>query len=126
MQRLMRKAALLMWWLCLCSTLSAQYYLRGEVKDEKNSPLQNVKIILHSTDLPYASGVGGAFGIITSLETDSLTFSTRRLSGSFIVGKDHQISHGGHENASLYGQSAKKSSPFFYQGSSIVGSAKAG
>ncbi len=75
MQRLMRKAALLMWWLCLCNTLSAQYYLRGEVKDEKNSPLQNVKIVLHSTNLPYASGVGGAFGIITSLETDSLTFS---------------------------------------------------
>ncbi|PWT98060.1 MAG: hypothetical protein C5B52_12865 [Bacteroidetes bacterium] len=75
MQLLMRKAALLMWWLCFCSTISAQYYLRGEVKDEKNNPLQNVKIILHSTDLPYASGIGGAFGIITAKDSDSLTFS---------------------------------------------------
>jgi Ca-activated chloride channel family protein len=52
----------------------AQYYIRGEVKDEKNNGLQNVKIILHSTSLPYATGVGGAFGILSSKVTDSLSF----------------------------------------------------
>jgi Ca-activated chloride channel family protein len=44
------------------------------VKDEKNNGLQNVKIILHSTGLPYSSGVGGAFGILTSHLNDSLSF----------------------------------------------------
>ncbi|TAH02852.1 MAG: VWA domain-containing protein [Sphingobacteriales bacterium] len=52
----------------------AQYYIRGEVKDEKNNGLQNVKIILHSTSLPYATGVGGAFGILSSKVSDSLSF----------------------------------------------------
>lgn len=52
----------------------AQYYIRGEVKDEKNNGLQNVKIILHSTGLPYATGVGGAFGILSSKAYDSLSF----------------------------------------------------
>ncbi len=60
---------------CFCLSLSGQYYIRGEVKDEKNNPLQNVRIILHSSGLPYASGTGGAFGILTSRDTDSLTFS---------------------------------------------------
>jgi Ca-activated chloride channel homolog len=54
--------------------VTAQYYIRGEVKDEKNNGLQNVKIILHSTGLPYASGVGGAFGILSSKDVDSLSF----------------------------------------------------
>lgn len=52
----------------------AQYYIRGEVKDEKNNGLQNVKIVLHSTGLPYATGVGGAFGILSSKAYDSLSF----------------------------------------------------
>jgi Ca-activated chloride channel family protein len=52
----------------------AQYYIRGEVKDEKNNGLQNVKIILHSTSLPYATGVGGSFGILSSKVSDSLSF----------------------------------------------------
>ncbi|MGB4772424.1 MAG: von Willebrand factor type A domain-containing protein [Chitinophagaceae bacterium] len=60
--------------LLLPSLLMAQYYIRGEVKDEKNNGLQNVKIILHSTSLPYATGVGGAFGILSSKVSDSLSF----------------------------------------------------
>lgn len=55
--------------------LSAQYYIRGEVKDEKGNGLQNVKIILNSTGLPYSTGVGGAFGILTNKASDSLNFS---------------------------------------------------
>jgi len=57
------------------SLLWAQYYIRGEVKDEKGNGLQNVKIILNSTGLPYSTGVGGAFGILTNKATDSLNFS---------------------------------------------------
>jgi Ca-activated chloride channel family protein len=60
-----RKLILILLILYIPIALSAQYYIRGEVKDEKNTPLQNVKIILHSTGLPYASGIGGAFGILT-------------------------------------------------------------
>jgi len=55
--------------------LQAQYYIRGEVRDEKNVPLQNVRIILHSTGIPYSSGVGGAFGILSAREKDSLSLS---------------------------------------------------
>jgi Ca-activated chloride channel family protein len=49
--------------------------MRGEIRDEKGSPLQNVRIILHSTGIPYASGIGGAFGILSALEKDTLTCS---------------------------------------------------
>src|SRR6476659_4117028 len=55
--------------------LSAQYYIRGEVRDEKNQPLQNVKIYLHSNHLLYFSGNTGGFGILTSKFFDSLTFN---------------------------------------------------
>jgi Ca-activated chloride channel homolog len=54
---------------------AAQYYIRGEVKDEKNQPLQNVKIYMHSNHLLYYSGVTGGFGITTPLLYDSLTFN---------------------------------------------------
>lgn len=52
---------------------TAQYYLRGEVKDEKNNPLPNAKILLHSSGYVYYSGSGGAFGITTSKKVDSVT-----------------------------------------------------
>ena len=55
--------------------LSAQYYIRGEVKDEKNQPLQNVKIYLHSNRLLYFSGNTGGFGILTTKFFDTLTFN---------------------------------------------------
>ena len=63
----------------LPSLSMAQYYIRGEVKDEKGNGLQNVKIILNSTGLPYSTGVGGAFGILTSKASDSLSLVPRRL-----------------------------------------------
>ena len=59
----------------LFSNLSAQYYIRGEVKDEKNQPLPNVKIYLHSKRLLYFSGNTGGFGILSSSFYDSLTFN---------------------------------------------------
>lgn len=54
---------------------SAQYYLRGEIKNEKNEYLQNVKILLHSDKLLYRSGNSGGFGISSKVAEDSLTLS---------------------------------------------------
>ncbi|HEY4205639.1 MAG TPA: carboxypeptidase-like regulatory domain-containing protein, partial [Puia sp.] len=53
----------------------AQYYLRGEVKDENNSYLPNVRILLHSSGYLYHSGSSGEFGIPVSQPGDSLTLS---------------------------------------------------
>lgn len=53
--------------------LHAQYYLRGEIKNEKNEPLQNVKILLHSDHMMYYSGTSGGFGIVTNALHDSMT-----------------------------------------------------
>ncbi len=53
----------------------AQYYLRGEITDDKEQPLQNVKIYLHSNRLVYYSGTSGGFGIETRHLYDSVTIS---------------------------------------------------
>jgi len=52
-----------------------QYYLRGEIKDEKNQGIQNAKIFLHSARALYYSGTYGGFGINTRDLYDSLTIS---------------------------------------------------
>lgn len=54
---------------------NGQYYLRGEIKNEKGENLQNVNIRLHSDKLLYKSGVGGGFGISSTLKNDSITVS---------------------------------------------------
>jgi len=54
---------------------SAQYYIRGEIKDEKNQPLQNVKIYMPSKRSLFYSGVTGGFGIPSSSLYDSLIIS---------------------------------------------------
>lgn len=56
-------------------TANAQYYIKGDVKDEAGNALQNVKIYMPSTHSLYASGVTGGFGIPTGNVTDSLVFS---------------------------------------------------
>jgi len=61
--------------LCPFISVNAQYYLRGEVKDDKNQPLQNVKMLLYSTHLLYYSGVSGGFGITTDALNDSMQLS---------------------------------------------------
>ncbi|MEP6746823.1 MAG: von Willebrand factor type A domain-containing protein [Bacteroidota bacterium] len=53
-------------------SLSAQYYLRGEVKDEGSTPLPNTKIIQLSTGYVYYTGISGGFGIVTSKPEDSV------------------------------------------------------
>lgn len=55
--------------------MNAQFYLRGEILDEKKAPLQNVKLLLHSNHLIYYSGNTGGFGISTKVLMDSLTVS---------------------------------------------------
>ena len=54
-------------------TSQAQYYLRGEIRDENNGLMPNVKIRLHSNGYLYYSGNTGAFGIPISQLADSLT-----------------------------------------------------
>lgn len=54
---------------------SAQYYIRGDVKDMNGSALQNVKIYRPSTRSIYHSGISGGFGIPSSDQYDSLEFS---------------------------------------------------
>ena len=61
--------------LTLYFNVTAQYYIRGEVKDEKGEPLQNVKIYMHSAKSLYSTGISGGFGITTSILNDTLTFS---------------------------------------------------
>ncbi len=57
------------------SSAYGQYYLRGEIKDEKNLPIQNAKIFLHSARTLYYSGTYGGFGINVNLLYDSITIS---------------------------------------------------
>ncbi len=54
---------------------NAQYYLRGEIKDEKSQSLQNVKILLNSDKNIYYSGSSGGFGITVRALYDSITLS---------------------------------------------------
>lgn len=59
----------------LLGSVNAQYYLRGEVKDENNGLLPDVNIRLHSSGFLYHSGSSGAFGIPVSGAVDTLTLS---------------------------------------------------
>ncbi|HEV9036992.1 MAG TPA: von Willebrand factor type A domain-containing protein [Puia sp.] len=56
-------------------TSRAQFYLRGEVKDENNSLLPDVRILLHSSGYLYHSGSSGAFGIPIPSSADTVTLS---------------------------------------------------
>jgi Ca-activated chloride channel family protein len=59
--------------LCNAATSNAQYYLRGQVKDELGRALPNVKINLFSKgNYSYKSGSSGGFGIPTHLEVDTI------------------------------------------------------
>jgi Ca-activated chloride channel homolog len=61
--------------LLACTIAKSQYYIRGQVRDEKSTALQNVRIIQHSTHTQFLSGTGGEFGITARVAIDSLTFS---------------------------------------------------
>jgi Ca-activated chloride channel homolog len=57
----------------ILSSSRAQYYLRGEIKDENNNSLANVKILIHSSGYIYYSGGSGGFGIPIPRLYDSMT-----------------------------------------------------
>lgn len=68
------KTALAIAFFLISFSATSQYYLRGEVKDERNTPLPNVKILLHSNGYVYYSGSAGGFGIMLNALKDSITF----------------------------------------------------
>lgn len=65
------------WVILLCTlakTSSGQFYLRGEIRDERGRLLEGVKITLASKgSFPYYSGNGGTFGISTAVTIDTIT-----------------------------------------------------
>ena len=71
----MRKAVTIFFFLISSQVSFCQFYLRGDIKDERNEPLQNVKIWIHSTGLLYYSGVSGGFGITVPHSRDSITLT---------------------------------------------------
>ncbi len=54
---------------------SAQYYLRGEIKDESGRTLPNATILQCSSGYLFHSGASGGFGIPAFKEVDTLVFS---------------------------------------------------
>lgn len=56
------------------SAASAQYYFRGEVRDQNNKPLPYVRIYMHATGSFFYTGSSGAFGIPSAIVSDSASF----------------------------------------------------
>lgn len=72
---LLRIAIAILLFTLMFATASAQYYLRGEIRDEKGNALSNARLKLQSSNLFYYSGNKGAFGIVSNKECDSLFIS---------------------------------------------------
>jgi Ca-activated chloride channel homolog len=60
---------------CTAISAQAQYFLRGNILDEKKHPLQNAKVFLHSSKKGYITDYSGTFGIQSTLQYDSITVS---------------------------------------------------
>ncbi len=71
----LNKTVLILFLLIVSISASAQFYLRGEVRDEKSNLLPNAKIVLQSSPYVYGSGGSGYFGIPVSQKNDSVTVS---------------------------------------------------
>lgn len=70
----MKKAFWILLFFAIHSCLFSQYYLHGEVRDEKGRLLPDVKIYLQSKGtVPFSSGSSGLFGINSSLQVDTIT-----------------------------------------------------
>ncbi len=48
-----------------CGQLSAQYYYRGEIVDDKGKLVTNTNVYIHSTKTQVSAGSSGSFGIAT-------------------------------------------------------------
>jgi len=71
----LKKIAAIFFCFGVASSSFAQFYLRGEIKDESNTPLSNVKMLIHSSGYVYYSGNAGGFGIPIPKSFDSVTIS---------------------------------------------------
>ena len=71
----LKKLVIYLFVLSVAESASAQYYLRGEIKDEKNQGLQNARIFLQSAKTIYYSGTYGGFGFNIAKLHDSLTIN---------------------------------------------------
>jgi Ca-activated chloride channel homolog len=68
-------AAILFSLLFIAKGLTGQYYIRGEIKDEKNNLLSNARILMHSNRYMHDAGSSGTFGL----------FSTKPVADTFTV-----------------------------------------
>ena len=89
----MKKLATYILSLLVIFAAHSQYYLRGEITDEKNQPLSNVKIVLYSTHNVYASGASGGFGIEIRTLNDSLTLSLEGYEIKTVAVRSDQYQH---------------------------------
>jgi Ca-activated chloride channel family protein len=72
----LKRLFLYFFFLVIANVAVGQYYLRGEIKDEKNKPLPNAKIFVHSSRTLFTSGASaGDFGINEKVLYDSLTIT---------------------------------------------------
>lgn len=72
----MKRLLIIPFLLLLFTPIGAQYYLRGEIKDNRGKKLAGVTIQLQSKGtVPFLSGKDGDFGIPISKPTDSITLS---------------------------------------------------
>ncbi|MEO7445966.1 MAG: von Willebrand factor type A domain-containing protein [Ferruginibacter sp.] len=71
----MKSLAIYLITIILAFSAKGQYYLRGEVRDEKNLPISNVKIFVHSSRSLVYTGPYGSFGFNVNPIYDSLTLS---------------------------------------------------
>jgi Ca-activated chloride channel homolog len=60
---------------CITIGVQAQYFLRGNIRDEKKVALRNAKILLHSSKVGFISDIDGSFGITSPFLYDSITVS---------------------------------------------------
>ncbi|MEO5945678.1 MAG: von Willebrand factor type A domain-containing protein [Chitinophagaceae bacterium] len=74
------------------SLCSQQFYVRGEVKDEVGNVLQNVTILQHTTGYIFRSGFSGTFGISSTQQTDTFSFSMEGyITQKLLVNADNYV-----------------------------------
>ncbi len=71
----MKKTIAYYFLMCLALSAQSQYYLRGNVRDEKNSALQYAKIYLKASKNSSQTGYDGSFGLSCKELYDSVTVS---------------------------------------------------
>lgn len=71
----------------------AQYYIRGDIKNEEQQPVQNVKIYRPSTRSIYYSGFTGGFGIPSSTLYDSLVITKEGYDTLWLKLKSDEYQH---------------------------------